>query len=624
MTHFSTVLTCIMKNLDFTRCNSLCIMVMMVGALLYLNIPNQIKAEGGGETMSNTPKKEDEQTSEPVTGISWYNCQAGYLPGSIKRVVFSSASKMSNDEFRIVNDKEAVVHKGKVDAFGTHPWGGTFYSADFSNVKAEGTYRIVLAGSSSPEFTIAQTAYSEVLDLASRWFYYQRCGCKIPGWHEACHTDDGVVRSKEQDNYGAMLRRFDATGGWHDAGDYNKWTQYSWIGIFGLLETIPAVPELKQRILEEARWEVEYVLKVQTPEGRYLNVVGWHPEKKPDGTWSNNPWNFWGAPENETDNKQGTDDDRLIEEEKSLTDNPARLGFALARYAEHLPEDEPLRKRCNDAALKSRECILEHSEIEKRTISERAALALLDLSLHNLTDKKEYFNEAREEVKRILELQHDDGWFRNRPADNTPAVDYHFGFLYVMALLDFAERFPESDVAETIKEAVERFLDFELNHIAGGPFQHRREYTLDENPNELPHIWQGYNCYFCTGAYVAARAYRLWKNSAWLDYAERQVQWVLGRNPLGVCMVVDAGTRHPGVYHHRYGSIPGHTDARVPGGVVNGINGEKNDGMQTGMPVLDQGESGVTGQWQTNEYWVPNQGWFLCALSEVAQARQDD
>jgi hypothetical protein len=246
---------------------------------------------------------------------------------------------------------------------------------------------------------------------------------------------------------------------------------------------------------------------------------------------------------------------------------------------------------------------------------------MLNDSLESLTGSPEYHEETRKEIEWILKLQHKDGWFRNKFSDKGPAVDYHFGYLYVMALLDYVERHPKTDYKKRIEKAVRKFMDFEINHIAGSPFQHRREYTLSNTPLDLPHIWQGYNVHYCTGAYIAAKAYRLWKEPAWLDYAERQVQWVLGRNPLGVCMVVSAGIEHPGVYHHRFVTIKGHEDGIVPGGVVNGINGGKDGDKPNNLPEMARGTSGVTDKWQTNEYWIPNQGWFLSALSELTKAR---
>jgi hypothetical protein len=56
--------------------------------------------------------------------------------------------------------------------------------------------------------------FEETADLAAQFFFVQRCGGEVPGWHKACHLDDARLPD------GAHR---DLTGGWHDAGDYNKW-----------------------------------------------------------------------------------------------------------------------------------------------------------------------------------------------------------------------------------------------------------------------------------------------------------------------------------------------------------------------------------------------------------------
>ncbi|HID11370.1 MAG TPA: hypothetical protein EYP17_08740 [Candidatus Latescibacteria bacterium] len=32
--------------------------------------------------------------------------------------------------------------------------------------------------------------YLELAEKAARWFYYQRCGTEVPGWHRAYYTEE--------------------------------------------------------------------------------------------------------------------------------------------------------------------------------------------------------------------------------------------------------------------------------------------------------------------------------------------------------------------------------------------------------------------------------------------------
>lgn len=130
---------------------------------------------------------------------------------------------------------------------------------------------------------------------AMRGFYLWRCGtevaCDYAGnhyHHEACHTEDGYIAYINADNptlSGAALladtTRIDGCGGWHDAGDYGKYTVnagitmaclfYAWdhfgekIGKvrLGIPVTDPKLPEY----LQELKWETDFLLKMQYPDG---------------------------------------------------------------------------------------------------------------------------------------------------------------------------------------------------------------------------------------------------------------------------------------------------------------------------------------------------------------------
>ena len=118
---------------------------------------------------------------------------------------------------------------------------------------------------------------------ATRAFYLWRCGMAVEadydGQHyatEACHLEDGCC-----DYVGLPGETRDGTGGWHDAGDYGKYTVNAGITLgvlfnawlhFGeqiaavpldLPVTAPGYPEF----LEEMKWETDFLLKMPYPDG---------------------------------------------------------------------------------------------------------------------------------------------------------------------------------------------------------------------------------------------------------------------------------------------------------------------------------------------------------------------
>lgn len=157
--------------------------------------------------------------------------------------------------------------------------------ADFSAFSENGEYYIELPkGSRSTVFKINDDVYREPFKTAMRAFYLWRCGTDIHAEYDgnvfsfaACHLDDAY-----EDYIGNPGVKRDGTGGWHDAGDYGKYIVNAGITMgvlfmawdyfqpeiekipLNLPETAPGFPDF----LKELKWEMDWVLKMQYPDGR--------------------------------------------------------------------------------------------------------------------------------------------------------------------------------------------------------------------------------------------------------------------------------------------------------------------------------------------------------------------
>jgi hypothetical protein len=80
-------------------------------------------------------------------------------------------------------------------------------------------------------------------------------------------------------------------------------------------------------------------------------------------------------------------------------------------------------------------------------------------------------------------------------------------------------------------------------------------------------------------------------------------------NPVDYSMMAGVG-RNPAGYHTRYNSVPSHSNGTIPGGIVNGICGNLSD-----YYWFD--DSAGTPAWQTTEYWLPHNAWFIIALESL-------
>jgi endoglucanase len=183
-----------------------------------------------------------------------------------------------------------VMLEGKLSARATDGNSGDQVQvADFSSLRSSGTYYLEAPGvGRSWTFSIAPEVFSRTYYLAMRAFYGQRCGTAVdlgpefPGYtHEACHLEGSFHPSS-----GKQGRR-DNVGGWHDAGDYGRYVVNSGIATGTLLWAWemfgPKLRDIKLNIpesgngtpdiLNEARWNLEWMLKMQDDDGG-----AWHKQ----------------------------------------------------------------------------------------------------------------------------------------------------------------------------------------------------------------------------------------------------------------------------------------------------------------------------------------------------------
>lgn len=207
--------------------------------------------------------------------------QAGYLPDSAKLALVTAQA--STFEVKRVSD-DSTVFKGELSPVSQDAdTGDSVQAADFSKLKESGTYYVDVPGvGKSWTFSIRPDVFSRTYYLAMRAFYGQRCGTAVdlgsefPGYvHPACHLKGFFHASAGQQG------ERDNVGGWHDAGDYGRYVVNSGIStgtvlwaweIFGPKLTniklnIPESGNGTPDILNEARWNLEWMLKMQDEDG---------------------------------------------------------------------------------------------------------------------------------------------------------------------------------------------------------------------------------------------------------------------------------------------------------------------------------------------------------------------
>jgi glycosyl hydrolase family 9/cellulase-like Ig domain-containing protein len=252
----------------------------------------------------------------------------GYYLGSLGELMVPSTS------FALVDaGSGAVVFQGNLTLRADAGYSYTpmpyqkVYQADFGNFTTPGRYRLVVPGlGASAPFRIddgVAMAFARAYELG---LYHQRCGTanSMPFTrftHDACHTAAAAVplpqssfpftwttignyaRQTNPDNPAqtapaltspsTQLYPFvrtgtvDTSGGHHDAGDYSKYTLNcaslthelmfavdSLAGVAALDNLgIPESSDGISDILQEAKWEADYLVKIQDTDGGFYFLV---------------------------------------------------------------------------------------------------------------------------------------------------------------------------------------------------------------------------------------------------------------------------------------------------------------------------------------------------------------
>lgn len=265
----------------------------------------------------------------PVTGPRVRVNQEAYLPEGPKRATLVTDAT-DPVPWQLLDAAGAVVASGQTVPQGVDPSADeNVHTVDFSDVVRTGTgFTLVADGGTSHPFDLGEAAYERLRTDAMTFFYTNRSGLEIsdelaPGYgRPAGHVgvapnqgDTAVPCQDLADDSQALYEQpwtcegtRDVTGGWYDAGDHGKYVVNGGIAVAQLLQTYErslhapsadpgaladgslSVPESGNGVpdvLDEARWELEWMLKMQVPAGQ--PYAGMANHKVADVDWTGLP-----------------------------------------------------------------------------------------------------------------------------------------------------------------------------------------------------------------------------------------------------------------------------------------------------------------------------------------------
>lgn len=496
---------------------------------------------------------------------------------------------------------------------------GPLWQADFSRFETPGSYQIETDWQVSPPFAIRDRIYDRIIAGYLTFLRAQRCGCAVFGVHDACHLDDGIL-----DSDGSPLQ---ATGGWHDAGDFRKWlafTLYHVDALVTLRETLGKDFEhgglTPDSLLDEMSWGNTCFHRMIDAHGQVYEDVGGGGSPPGSGfthenNWwfENHPGSYGDASDNRwTDNVPGSGDERRIR----TTYNPlVQWAFVhvQARAFTHLPS--PQAEICLQLARRAADCARSRGHDGRTlflTAELRGGLELLAAGEPS-PDLAALDDAARQLLQRQVSVPDGlSGYFTEANAsDGFRSIA--FAADPALALLRFWELrslLRDAPLAEQARKAVFNYIEnYLLADCCSNPFS-LTPYGVYLNP---PHpdrqvfrdagngrgvrtfihpfnaqgIVHGTSSVLMGHAHVLARAAALLHQPQWRPPAERLLHWCLGHNTLNRSLFSGIGYRQPVGYSFR---IP-----QIPEAMVVGFIGRPDD-----SPYL---EESTAIEWNTLEYW---------------------
>jgi len=541
---------------------------------------------------SNRPRREMNEGERRVSteGNSVLVNQIGFNTNGQKRFVVQlpQGSGLWPTGFRIRASTGRVSQTGRLYmAEGPLAWNNVYWKGEFSSFELSGRFcvELMLATRTGRTRTIRSYKFGIVRDMlrlqtivpAARFFYYQRCGFSVPGWHPRCHLDDGVLPDGS---------RLDASGGWHDGGDYNKYNGYTPLAVYALAhsyqKTLGTLEEKdSKRLLDESHWGARWLLKMlNCDSGLFWGDVF-------------SGYDYWGPPEAETPNDPEGSGGRPIRDQRALP----MAAAALAKL--HDLTNKPKYLAGAEAAWKASMV----AESPSTTFVAERLLAAREL--YRATKDSAWYQAACEQAQLLLDKQRKSGGFGTSICDVGLAP---------AALAIFALDNPMEAISGSIREALQRHLDYctRLTDNVFGvmqwsekdifyPYESEDSWYVGQNSQYLSQAWALLTVAKALGGEHAVKAEGI---------ATDQIDWVLGRNPYAVCMFEGRGSFNPPRYHHRYDSVRNRNRGAVPGAICNGIV-RANPGSD--VPRFD-----TTGNnHHTNEPWLPHNAYYLLAISEL-------
>jgi endoglucanase len=568
--------------------------------------------------------------------------QLGYLPQLAKLATLRSDAATPLG-WQLLDGAGSAVASGQTTPRGEDPDSGDrVHAIDFSSFQGTGDgFRLRVGNDQSHPFSIRADLYAHLRYDALAFFYHQRSGVEIrmPFAREPrftrprAHASDHSVPCGPEAGCSYTL---DVAGGWYDAGDHGKyvvnggitvWTllnlyeraALSGVGLAALGDRSMTIPEAGNHVpdlLDEARFELDFLMKMQVPEGQPLAGMVHH--KVHDVHWTE----LGTAPHE--DRMQRV----LYPPSTAATLNVAAVAAQASRIYKTI--DAGYSQRCLVAATRAWRAAVAHPNvIASNHVEGGGAYDDKDVRDELYWAAAELFVTTKDAAY-LPTLKSSPFWLRVGTTLPGTAADAGQHTTLTWQNVDAAGNISLALSPTALPEEERARVRASLLHAADNLLEvrARQGYHLPfASGPDKSYPW-GSNSFVLDNALALALAYDFTQDTKYRDGVVSAMDYVLGENPLDQSYVTGYGARplrHP---HHRFfasQAVPGRPDP-PPGFVSGGPNTGVQDPIARaaglkGLPpekcFIDNIESYSTNEVAIN--WNAPLAWIVAFLDEQAR-----
>ncbi|MEJ6950515.1 glycoside hydrolase family 9 protein [Natronospora cellulosivora (SeqCode)] len=549
--------------------------------------------------------------------------QLGYMINNRKRATLNVKEEQANTAVNwwLENEYGIELARGKTEPFGYDNDSGDYvHIIDFSHIEIYGSNYKLYADSEpvygenslveSYPFDIANDIYDNLVYDSLKYYYYNRSGIPIempyaesPEYtRPAGHLPDIMTTSKTETGHWAynVDLEVDVSGGWYTTGDHGKYLAYGGTSVWKLMnmyerllysndsEEIFAddtmnIPESKDGvpdILNETRWQIEALLKMQVPDGYERAGMAFH--RGQDEIWTG----LVIYP-----HEAETIAERVLRPPTTVaTLNLAAITALASRLWEDY--DPAFAKRCLKAAERAWQAANDNPEIFPPTdflgptpddVQDEFYWAAAELFISTGKDKYRDFIQNSEYYLLVPNYteRHYETYFGEFTNENVQALG-------TLSLALVPNNLPDCDIYEArqnIIEAANYSINIQKEQGYGPLIKSMEQYVLGHSIDGYP--W-GSNSHILNSAIIQAYAYDYTGDEIYLNSIIEAFDYIMGRNPMEMAYVTGYGKHHTkNPYHPVYAYSLDTSFPKAPAGILaSGPNSAVQDPLVRGSGMV--------------------------------------